>query len=225
MPAREYGQFCGLARAAEILGQRWTLLILRDLSVAPKRYSDLVAGLPGIPTNLLSTRLKELEVDGLATREARGGAARAVVYRLTPRGRALVPAMDALSLWGAAEMREPREGETVTEASLAASLRVAAGNGTPPARDAVYAVRIGEANAHAVAENGAITVGPGDHPDPDLRVTGGPRFRDLLAGVLEPRAAIAEGAVAIEGDPALLDDFAAAFRVPYGEHAPRSPDG
>src|SRR5690606_34656521 len=69
---REYGQFCGLARAAEVLGQRWTLLILRDLLTGPRRYSDLTAGLPGIPSNILATRLKELEGDGLVTRELRG---------------------------------------------------------------------------------------------------------------------------------------------------------
>lgn len=64
MRSREYGQFCGLARAAEVLGQRWTMLILRDLLVGPRRYSDLLAGLPGIATNVLAARLKELEADG-----------------------------------------------------------------------------------------------------------------------------------------------------------------
>src|SRR5690625_7042120 len=73
MAKREYGQYCGLARAAEILGQRWTMLIMRDLLVEAKRYSDLATGLPGIPSNLLSTRLKELESDGLIRREARSG--------------------------------------------------------------------------------------------------------------------------------------------------------
>src|SRR5699024_11974424 len=96
MRNREYGQFCGLARAAEVLGQRWTLLILRDLLAGPRRYSDLAAGLPGIPSNLLSTRLKELEQDGLIAREARSGADRSIVYAVTDRGAELQPALDAL---------------------------------------------------------------------------------------------------------------------------------
>src|SRR6185369_17013031 len=105
-----------MARAAEVVGQRWTMLILRDLLVAPQRYSDLLAGLPGIPTNVLAGRLKELEADGLVVREARTGADRSVVYRATPRTEELGPALDALARWGAAGMREPREGEVVTEA-------------------------------------------------------------------------------------------------------------
>ncbi|GMA94851.1 hypothetical protein GCM10025881_16750 [Pseudolysinimonas kribbensis] len=90
MTNQEYGQFCGLARAAEIVGQRWTLLILRDLSVGPRRYSDLVGGLPGIPTNTLASRLKELEEAGLVMRAAPAGGDRSVVYGLTPRGRSSV---------------------------------------------------------------------------------------------------------------------------------------
>ncbi|MEU5870950.1 helix-turn-helix domain-containing protein [Glycomyces sp. NPDC047369] len=215
MAKREYHQYCGLARAAEVLGQRWTLLIMRDLLVAPRRFSDLAAGLPGIPSNLLSTRLKELEADGLVVREARRGADRSVVYAPTARGLALMPALDALSLWGAGELREPRDGETVTEASLVTALRVAALEGTAPARDAVIAVRVGAAAAHALARDGRITVAPGDHPAPDLRITASPRLRDLLAGELSPHDAVAEGALALDGDASLLDDFAAAFTVPY----------
>ncbi|THV28450.1 winged helix-turn-helix transcriptional regulator [Glycomyces paridis] len=220
MANREYHQYCGLARAAEVVGQRWTLLILRDLMVGPRRFSDLAAGLPGIPSSLLTTRLKELEADGLAVREARRGADRSVVYALTVRGTALMPALDALSLWGAGELREPREGETVTEASLVTALRVAAGAGAPPSRDAVVTVHIGDATAHVLLRGGTVTAAPGDHPAPDLRLTDGPGFRDLLAGTLTPARALAEGVVALEGDPALLDDFAAVFTVPYADQAP-----
>src|SRR5699024_12208843 len=100
------------------LGQRWRLLFLRDLLVGPRRYSDIAGGLPGIPSNLLSTRLKELEDDRLIIRRVRSSPDRSVVYTVTERGAALRPALDALSLWGAATMDEPREGEVVTTASL-----------------------------------------------------------------------------------------------------------
>jgi DNA-binding HxlR family transcriptional regulator len=131
---RDYGQFCGLARAAEVLGQRWTILIVRDLLVGPRRYSDLLAGLPGIPTNVLASRLKELEEDDLVVREARTGSDRSVVYRATARAEELQAALDALGRWGAAGMQEPREGEVVADASLVGSLRVAGQGGTPPRR-------------------------------------------------------------------------------------------
>lgn len=219
MASRAYGQFCGLARAAEIVGQRWTLLILRDLLVGPRRYSDLAAGLPGIPSNLLSTRLKELEQDGLITREARSGADRAIVYRVTPRGAELQPALDALSRWGAAGMRGPREGEIVTEASLISALRVAASGGSPPAKPLAFTISAGDIVIHALAREGAVEVGAGAAADADLVLETGPGFRDLLAGTLDPRTALAEGLVTIEGDPALLDDFTSIFRVPYGPDA------
>src|SRR5699024_4282752 len=118
MSKRGYGQYCGLARAAEVLGQRWTLLILRDLLVGPRRYSDCSCGRPGIPSSLLSTRVKKLEDDGLIIRQVLCSLDRSVVYSMTVRCAALRPALDALSLWGAASMDEPREGEVVTTASL-----------------------------------------------------------------------------------------------------------
>lgn len=219
MRTREYGQFCGLARAVEVLGQRWTILVLRDLLVGPRRYSDLLAGLPGIPTNVLANRLKELEADGLVVREARAGSARSVVYRTTPRAEELRPALDALAHWGAAGMREPREGEVVTDASLVGSLRVATQGGTPPRRrgPVTYEVRVGSAVAHATVTGGEISVKPGGHPAPDLVVVAGPGFRDVLARVLDPDAALAAGAVELIGDQSLLADFTATFTVPYSD--------
>lgn len=218
MVKREYGQFCGLARAAEMLGQRWTLLILRDLLVGPRRYSDLAAGLTGIPSNLLSTRLKELERDGLIVRTARGGADRSIVYAVTSRAAELQPALDALARWGAAGMREPREGETVTQASLVTALRVAADHGTAPGGQLVgYTIRVGDVVAQATVGNGTIEVAPGEHPDPGLVIDGVPGLRDLLAGVLAPADAIAQGTVTVDGDPELLARFAETFSVPYSD--------
>jgi DNA-binding HxlR family transcriptional regulator len=218
MRSREYGQFCGLARAVEVLGQRWTILILRDLLVGPRRYSDLLAGLPGIATNVLAARLKELEGDGLVTCELQTGNGRSVVYRATDRAEELAPALDALGRWGAGAMREPRGGEVVTDAILVAGLRVAAGEPGPRrGRDVVYVVRSGEAAAHATVRGTTIEVAAGEHPEPDLVVIAGPGFRDLLAGVLDPEAAIESGAVEVSGDTSLLTEFAATFRVPYSE--------
>ena len=217
MRSREYGQFCGLARAAEVLGQRWTLLILRDLLVGPRRYSDLAAGLPGIPSNVLSTRLKELERDGLIVRQARSGADRAIVYTVTARGAELQPALEALSRWGAADMREPRAGEIVTEASLISALRVAAAGGRPPATPLAVTITAGDIVIHALVRDGIVEIGAGAAADADLVVEAGPGFRDLLAGTLDPATAIATGAVAVEGDRALLEDFVAVFKVPYSE--------
>lgn len=221
MTNQHYGQFCGLARAAEIVGQRWTLLILRDLSVGPRRYSDLAAGLPGIPTNTLASRLKELEDEGIVARTAPAAGERSVVYTLTPRGEELRPALDALSRWGAGGMRMPREGEIVTTASITAALRVAAGDGVVPKDwDTTYTVRVGDIEANLVMRDGAITVGAGPAEHPDLVITAGPQIRDLLAGELDARTAIETGAVQLDGDASLFERFADTLNVPYSPYAP-----
>lgn len=221
MTNQEYGQFCGLARAAEIVGQRWTLLVLRDLAVGPRRYSDLVAGLPGIPTNTLATRLKELEEAGLVSREAPTGTERSLVYALTPRGEELRPAMDALSRWGAGGMRTPREGEIVTTASIVGALRVAAGDGVVPKTwNSTYTVHVGDIVAQVVMRDGLITVTPGALEAADLVIMAGPQIRDLMAGELDPETAVATGAVQLEGDTSLFARFADTLRVPYSLYVP-----
>jgi DNA-binding HxlR family transcriptional regulator len=221
MTNQHYGQFCGLARAAEIVGQRWTLLILRDLSVGPRRYSELVAGLPGIPTGTLASRLKELEDEGIVERTLPSGAERSIVYALTPRGEELGPALDALSRWGAGGMRTPRAGEIVTTASITAALRVAAGDGVVPDDwDTTYEVRVGDVAAHVIMSDGVIVVGAGPVEKPDLVIAAGPQIRDVLAGELDAPTAIATGAVQLEGDPALFQRFADTLRVPFSVNVP-----
>ena len=221
MTNQHYGQFCGLARAAEIVGQRWTLLILRDLSVGPRRYSELVAGLPGIPTNTLASRLKELEDEGIVARMAPSGAERSVVYALTPRGEELGPALDALSRWGAGGMRAPREGEIVTTASITAALKVAAGDGVVPGDwDTTYEVHVADVTSHVIMRDGVIVVGPGPIDSPDLVITAGPQIRDVMAGELDAASAVATGAVQLEGDPALFERFAETLRVPFSVNVP-----
>ena len=89
MANRAYGQYCGLARAVEILGERWGLLIVRDLLIEPKRFTDLQRGLPGIPSNVLTSRLKELEAANVVTRRVLPRPAGSIVYELTDYGREL----------------------------------------------------------------------------------------------------------------------------------------
>jgi DNA-binding HxlR family transcriptional regulator len=213
-----YGQLCGLARAAEVLGQRWTLLILRDLRVGPRRYSELIAGLPGIPSNTLSSRLKDLEEEGVVTRTAVTSPERSLVYALTPRGEELGPVLDAMSRWGAGGMRMPREGEIMTSASLTSALTLAAADGPAPATswDTVFTVKAGELEVQVVMRDGVTTVTPGAPEEADLVVNvEGPEFRDIIAGTLDADGAIAAGVVRLEGDPSLFRRFTETLRVPY----------
>src|SRR5215211_7019577 len=107
MTRRSYAQYCGLAKALDVVGERWTLLIVRNLLLGPLRYSDLLRGLPGITTNLLAKRLREMEAAGLLerVRTASAGDASGQAYRLTPLGLALEPAIHALGRWGWGRMQ------------------------------------------------------------------------------------------------------------------------
>src|SRR3954466_10704193 len=98
---RSYDQYCGIAKSLDVVGDRWTLLIVRELEVnGACRYTDLRAGLPGIATNLLAERLRELEAAGVIAREEAPPPVATTLYRLTPRGEELRPAMRALAEWG-----------------------------------------------------------------------------------------------------------------------------
>ena len=105
MAARDYGQYCSITRALELVGERWALLIVRDLLVGPRRYGELAAGLPRIPSNILAARLKELQTAGVIRRVPHS---RVIVYELTPYGRELEPVVLALGAWGFKAMGDPR---------------------------------------------------------------------------------------------------------------------
>ncbi len=156
--ARGFGQYSGAARALERVGDRWALLIVRDLLVGARRYGDLKAGLPRIPTNILSDRLKELQESGVIRRvpTVRGG------YELTTFGRALEPVVVALERWGWSALGEPAEGEIVTADALAVALRAAfrpdVAAGAPPTE---YVLHVGVASVGAGVASGDASIGAG----------------------------------------------------------------
>jgi DNA-binding HxlR family transcriptional regulator len=110
---RAYHQYCGAARALDVVGERWTLLIVRNLLLGPRRYSDLLTELPGITTNLLAKRLKEMTAAGLIEHDLASPPPRAELYALTARGRALEPVLLDLVRWGGALMGRPRRDDTL----------------------------------------------------------------------------------------------------------------
>src|SRR5436190_24385522 len=99
-PRRSYDQYCSAARALDAVGDRWSLLIVRELLGGPRRYTDLHADLPGVSTDILATRLKQLEAEGLVVRRKLERPANATVYQLTERGLTLRHVIDALGVWG-----------------------------------------------------------------------------------------------------------------------------
>jgi DNA-binding HxlR family transcriptional regulator len=209
---RAYGQYCGFARALEVVGERWALLILRDLLIGPERFSDLQRGLPGIPSNVLTARLKELEESGLVQRRALPRPSGGVVYELTDEGRALEDAIVAIGRWGAKRLGDRRAGEVVTEDSIASALRTTFRPDAAGGDDLTFELHVNEIVVHAHVHDGRVTMGRGPAQRADL-IIGTEVLRELLAGEISPRAAIADGHVRISGKRALLDRFLALFRI------------
>lgn len=160
---RSYRQFCGLAQALDVVGERWSLLLVRNLLLGPLRYNDLLKGLPGITTNLLAKRLKELSASGVVEKRKGEG------YALTDRGRALEPALAALGAWGSVLLREPTEADHHRSlAWLLVSLKRRYRGG---ADLSVSLVTPSESFALILAPT-SISVERGDVRDPDLMLKG-----------------------------------------------------
>ncbi|MBV8371726.1 MAG: transcriptional regulator [Candidatus Eremiobacteraeota bacterium] len=214
MATRAYGQYCGLARALELVGERWALLVIRDLLVGPKRFGELQRGLPRIPSNILTARLKELEDAGLVQRRAQsrdsGGG---VVYELTSAGRELEATAIALGRWGAKRLGEPRPEEIVTEDSMAIALRSTFRPENAGNEDIAFELHVGEVVVNARVSGGSVSVGKGKLAAPDLVIESGPEIGALMARELTPKEALKSGAVRVRGKRALLDRFAELFVI------------
>lgn len=211
MAARDYGQFGGISRALELVGERWALLIVRDLLVGPRRYGELAAGLPRIPTNILAARLKELQAAGVLRRAPHS---RVIVYELTPYGRELEPVVLALGAWGFKALGDPRDEQVITPDSMTMDLRTAfrpqVAAGLPAT---AYEARLGDAGLLIRVDGGRLAVSRADGPA-DLSFATGPGIHRLLTGELAPDRAIASGVVEVlSGSRDLLARFATTFHL------------
>jgi DNA-binding HxlR family transcriptional regulator len=214
MTSRTYGQFCGVAHAMELVGERWALLVIRDLIPGPKRFTDLRNGLPRIPTNILSARLKELEGSGVIQRRLLPRPQGSVVYELTDYGRELEDVVLRLGLWGARSLGRPRPDDVVTADSLIMALRTTYVPDAAGGLHVGYELRVGDVVVHARIDDGALEVARGPLPDPDLVIETGAELRALLAREIGPGEAGAGGHVRLTGDSALLERFVEVFRIP-----------
>jgi DNA-binding HxlR family transcriptional regulator len=214
VPTRAYHQYCGIARAMELVGERWAMLVVRDLILGPKRFTELRQGLPRIPSNILSARLKELEESGIVRRRVLPRPASGVVYELTPYGADLEQALLLFGRWGARSLGDPQPEDVVTGDSLVLALRAtfepeaARTNG-----DVSYELSVGPVIVHAAVKAGALEAAEGTLANADLRIDAGPLLKYLMSGEVSPADALASGGVRIEGDPKLLDRFVELFRI------------
>jgi DNA-binding HxlR family transcriptional regulator len=209
--ARDYGQYGGVTRAVELVGERWALLIIRDLLVGPRRYSELAGGLHRIPSNILATRLKELQEAGVIRRAPHS---RVIVYELTPYGRELEPVVLALGAWGIRALGEPREEQIITPDSMTIDLRSAfRANVAAQLPATAYAAHLGDAELLIRVDGSELDVSRGEGPV-DLAFTAGPGLHRLIAGDLAADRAIASGEVEVlRGRGELLGRFADTFHL------------
>ncbi len=207
MPRREYGQECSLACALDAVGERWSLLIVRELSLGPLRFSDLARDVGGAPTDVLTKRLRDLEGDGIVARRELAPPAATVVYELTELGRGLERPMIELARWGM-EIQTAADVVGLVPSSLPNALRVVLR--PPPEINFDLGLRSAEESFALHARDGWISASRGGLGEPALTLSGTPI--EVLAAVVVGPAGVP--GVEIEGDLALLDRLHEMVRVP-----------
>jgi DNA-binding HxlR family transcriptional regulator len=222
MPVR-YQQFCALARAAEILGERWTLLIVRELMLGPRRFTDLKDGLDGISASVLSERMAHLDELGLVTRTFLEPPAASTVYELTEAGKGLKPAIFALVRWGGRFLFPPRPGDRIDPRWM--SLALAACARREPTPSGSIALRIEEPVQGDAALSGraaAVRVEGGARGTTVSTATGEADVRvridtvnllRLIGGDLDPMEAVQDGIATVEGKQAVYERMPQLFEV------------
>jgi DNA-binding HxlR family transcriptional regulator len=212
MSRRSYGQYCAIAKTLDMVGERWTLLVIRELAAGPKRYTDVLAGVPGMNTTLLAQRLRDLTNDGIVRTRRLPPPSASTVYELTPDGLELVRALVPLVYWGARHALGPRKRGEVFHVWW--PLLAVSANVDPlllDGLDATFQFDVGGSVGHMVVRDGRIDVreGPFDG-EPDATVTtDAETFVDVGTGRATPQDMIAAGRMTVTGDPAAMATLAA----------------
>lgn len=206
---KSYQQYCSVARALDIVGDRWVLLIVRELlAFGPSRYGDLQRGLPGIASNLLAERLKVMQAEGLVERYDAPPPVGTSLYQLTPRGRDLRPVLHALGRWGLERMPAGVEaGDSVQPqwAALYAGMELAPG--ISPDTQVVIGVETGDEAVHTILRHDIFEIRRGTAPDADVTVSGPAALvGGILSGLLSPEQGADLGAE-IAGTRSVLTDL------------------
>jgi DNA-binding HxlR family transcriptional regulator len=212
---RSYNQFCPAARALDLVGERWTLLLVRELLLGPKRYTDLQLGLPGIGPNVLADRLRSLEDAGLVMRRRLPAPAASTVYELTEIGIGLRPVLEALFHWGLQLVGAPSRRDTIKASYWVPAIRAAARpDALPAGTKDVYEFRVDDEVISVTAKPGAIDIRQGATGSPDLVLsTDAATFVALGRGIISPFGAIEAGKLTVEGSEAAAQRCASLFAM------------
>jgi DNA-binding HxlR family transcriptional regulator len=213
VPRFRYAQFCPVARAVEILGERWTLLIGRELLTGPQRFSDLLRRLPGLSSSVLAERLASLEERGLVSRRELPPPAPALVYELSQAGRSLGPVIQELARFGLRFAGLPRPGDHFEPDWLALGLEMFRRRSASPARSFALEAPDGARTLRIHAAGGPAGTKLGDPGAPAEVTIRAPALTllGLASGTLEPDALVKSGAIQVEGDAAAVRELPALF--------------
>jgi DNA-binding HxlR family transcriptional regulator len=206
---RMYGQFCGIAAALDVIGERWTLLIVRELLLGPARFNELCDNLPGLGPNLLSARLQTLSTRGVIESAAVAGDARGKLYALTDFGQGLRRPVLGLARWGMRLLGESADDSEVGVARDAwgfLAVEAMIDDGMTPEVDESYEFRVGAEVFHLRVADGQARAGRGTVTDPAIVVTtDADTFIRIGAQLLSPFEAAVTGRLSIEGDGAAVE--------------------
>jgi DNA-binding HxlR family transcriptional regulator len=211
---RTYGDLCGIARALDVIGERWALLVVRELILGPKRFTDLRAGLPHVGPDMLAQRLRELEAAGLLRRRKLAPPAGSRVYELTDRGRALKPVLLELGRWGSAApvpAGDPRLGADSTMIALLTLFDAGAAGDLA----ATYELHLGDQVFRARVAGGELELERGEAPEADATIASDTW---TLGGMLWQGYPLADaeraGQAAVGGDRRAAARFLKLFPLP-----------
>jgi DNA-binding HxlR family transcriptional regulator len=212
---RSYGEACRFAHALDLVGERWALLVVRELLLGPKRFTDLRAGLPHASSNILSERLRDLEQGGVIQRRKLPPPAASWVYELTEWGRELEPIVTKLGAWGARSPFPP-ETQEINADSIVLALRSLFDPEAAADLSATYELRIGEERFRVKITSGELDLnrGPATEPTASIEVPDAPTFAAALTGELPLDDALSSGAVQIEGGKQAAKRFLRLFPMP-----------
>jgi DNA-binding HxlR family transcriptional regulator len=212
---RSYGEACRFAYALDVVGERWALLVVRELLLGPKRFTDLRTGLSHASSNILSERLRDLERSGVIQRRKLPPPAASTVYELTEWGRELEPVVTKLGAWGARSPIPP-ESREIGPDSIVLALRSLFDPEAAREIDATYELRFGEQGFRVKVAGGELDLGRGGAENPVARIAfaDAPTLAALLAGQLPLDEAIASGAAELNGSKQAAKRFLRLFPMP-----------
>jgi DNA-binding HxlR family transcriptional regulator len=200
MSGRRYPHYCPVARALDLVGERWTLLIVRELLLGPRRFTDLADGLPGIGSSVLTIRLKELEQSGLIVKRTVPPPAASVVYELTDRAQGLGSVLAALANWGVNMLGQPHEDDEIRSSWLVLGLTVTA-KPDPRISDATYELHVDDETFCIRTRDGRFRPAHGPAPMADATITMTKHtLATVASGGLDVASRRAARLIAVDGD-------------------------